>query len=67
MTPTEKRGLEFEALVCDVSALAIEVEGMKVANKEREYRGEALAYPENSFIDCARVMRLFAQKFRNMR
>lgn len=32
----------------------IEVEGYRSANKEREMRGEALAYPESIFVDAAR-------------
>jgi len=47
------------ALVLAVSA---EIEGMKVANMERESQGFALAYPESAFSEAAEELRVLANK-----
>ncbi|MDD5050985.1 MAG: hypothetical protein PHV93_04605 [Candidatus Pacebacteria bacterium] len=41
----------------EAEALLIELEGMLAANKEREHRGESLAYPESAFIQLAKDIR----------
>ena len=47
------------ALVLAVSA---EIEGMKVANMERESQGFAFAYSESAFSKAAEELRVLASK-----
>jgi hypothetical protein len=42
--------LKYYALICAVNA---ELEAMKVANLERERKGESYAYAEKAFMDKA--------------
>ncbi len=65
MTENE-RACEFEALICEVQALAIEVEGMKSTNKQREIDGCPLAYDEMSFNYYTNELRNYAKKFREL-
>ena len=48
------------ALIARMNAIIIRVEGMKVANKEREMQGYALAYNEQSFIECQQEIEIIA-------
>ena len=45
------------SLQAEVLAAQAEIEGMKAANQERLSRGEALAYPAESFNEIAESMR----------
>lgn len=62
----EECAREFEALICEVQAIALEVEAMKVANKVSEYHGSPPAYGEGYFYARATDMKIYAEKFRNL-
>lgn len=42
------------ALVAEMNAILVSIEGMKAANTERESQGLALAYPESIFNDASK-------------
>ena len=44
-----------------VLAIQAEIEGMKVENLEREFRGESLAYGEDAFLIAAEDLRSLAE------
>jgi len=66
MSKSEELAREFEALICEVQTLAIEIDAMKVANREREIQYEAPMYHEADFRGAADTMRQFAVKFRSL-
>lgn len=45
----------------EAMATQAEIEGMKAANLERQYRGEAIAYTEEAFQEKAEHLLLIAQ------
>jgi hypothetical protein len=45
-----------------VLAVQAEIEGMRVANIERESQGYSLAYDEKVFVDAAEELRVLAAK-----
>lgn len=59
-----KIALEFEAIICEVTAISIDVAAMKAGNKDREYRNMPPAYTEERFREAATVMRKYAEKIR---
>jgi len=48
--------------LAEVLAIQAEIEGMKVANLERELQGFALAYGEELFVQAAEDLRIVASK-----
>ena len=66
MTTSERLAREFEALICEVQVLSIKIEGMKVANRERELQYEFPVYKEDDFLKTAKEMKQFAAKFRKL-
>ena len=48
--------------LAEVLAIQAEIEGMKVANTERELQGLALAYPAELFVQAAEELRVIASK-----
>lgn len=66
MTKSEELGLKFEALICQVHALGIEVAGMKAENKQREHLEQAMAYTEDDFKIKAEKMKKFADEFKSL-
>lgn len=53
---------ELSIYLAEIEAVKIEVAGMNSANAERISRGEALAYPEESFSEAAGKIRFFIKK-----
>jgi hypothetical protein len=53
------------ALVAEMNAILVSVEGMKAANTERESQGFALAYPESIFNDASKDLEGIATALRN--
>lgn len=47
MTPEQKAAYVFAQSVCAIA----EIEGMRIANREREAHGHAFAYDEKAFLD----------------
>ncbi len=49
-----KTQAQMFALVAEMHAVLVSVEGMKAANTERENQGFTLAYPESAFVDASK-------------
>ncbi len=64
---TENRALEFEALVAEGQAIAIEVQGMKYENEQRIHLGQGMAYHEDSFTIAASDIKAIADKLRALK
>lgn len=58
------KAYEFEALICEVQALAIESAGMRAENKQREALGQSMAFIYDDFVAISKEMTAFAKKFR---
>lgn len=61
-----KKLAELNALICEVEAIAIEVDAMKVANMGRDMRGESPAYIEADFMRLAKAVSAITEKFRKL-
>lgn len=57
---------ELNALICEAQAIGIEVDAMKVANRERKMQNESSVYIEVDFMFLAKDMRAIADKFRKL-
>ena len=65
---SEERALEFEATVCAVQAVNIEVVGMKWENESVKMEGRhPLTYSEDDFRVKAAELRAFADRFRQLK
>jgi len=64
---TENRALEFEALVAEGQAIAIEVQGMKFENEQRIHLNQSMAYQEDSFCIKAKELKIVADKLRRLK
>jgi len=57
---------EFNALICEAQALAIKMDAMKVANREKEIQNKYPIYHEDAFLKLEREIRKIADKFRKL-
>jgi len=56
---------QLYALVAEMQAVIVGVEGMKAANIERENQGYALAYDEKAFVDASVEIETLAARMRD--
>ncbi len=63
---SEKRAMEFEALICEVQAVATEVQAMRWENEARLRDGLVIIHREDGFAVKAAEMRSYADKFRTL-
>ena len=61
-----KKMLELNALICEAQAIAIEVDAMKVANKEAELKHEYPIYREADFMRLAQAVSAITEQFRKL-
>ena len=60
------QAFEFEALICEVQAVAARTEAMKTENELRKVCGESPTYKYEHFEEVANELEAFAQKFRDL-
>lgn len=63
----ENKYIEVVNRLARIEAIKIEVEGMKVANSERQNMGHAFAYDEKLFNDAAREINDLAEELLTFR
>lgn len=61
-----KKLAELNALICEVQAVSLEADAVKVANREKEIMSQYPIYHEADFMKLAKKVREIADKFRKL-
>ena len=60
-----RQNAQLYALVAEMHGVNAGIEGMKVANAERESQGYAMAYDEKSFNEAEKALCIIAERMRH--
>ena len=63
---TQKKNIELYALVCEMEAVKVRIEGMKAENVARSFNRSSCAYNENDFFTAERELIAIAAKMREL-